>query len=99
MTDRLTGSALTKLRRAWTPRVAAGLVQCWACNLTIQPDQPWDLGHPTDLVLGGDRRAMVPEHRHRQHCPAGGNRRRGALLGHDLRRGRQARRRLASWLR
>ena len=99
MTARLTGSAITRLRNYWAPLIAAGQVRCWACDLTIEPDQPWDLGHPHDLALGGAARGMVPEHRHRRHCPAGGNRSRGAHLGNQLRRARRSRRRLAEWMR
>lgn len=102
MTNRLTGSALTKLRRHWAPQIATGTVKCWRCRTPILPDQPWDLGHPTDLALGGHPRHMLPEHRHAQDCPAeggGGNRSLGARLGNQLRNARRSRRRLDEWTR
>ena len=96
MSERLRGRALTRLRAEWEPRVAARLVACWRCGLTIEPDQPWDLGHQLDLALGGHPRAMVPEHRHATG-PCAGNRATGAKLGHQLRA--RPRRRLDEWLR
>ncbi|MBD3782453.1 MAG: hypothetical protein IE926_05765 [Micrococcales bacterium] len=100
MTSRLTGSALTKLRRWWAPRIAEGTVKCWRCGHPIKPGQPWDLGHRTDHALGGHRLDLHPEHRHTKDCPieGGGNRSAGARLGNQLRRGRRARRRIEEWL-
>jgi hypothetical protein len=56
-------------RKRWTPRVKAGLVNCWRCGRPILPGQPWDLGHDDH-----DRSVYRgPEHRGRE-CPKGGNR-------------------------
>ena len=96
MVDRLRGRELTRLRAEWEPLVAARLVACWRCSLTIEPDQPWDLGHPLDLARGGHPRDMTPEHRHATG-PCAGNRSAGARLGHQLRT--RPRRRLDEWLR
>jgi hypothetical protein len=96
MTDRLRGRELTRLRAEWSPRVAARLVACWRCGLTIEPTEPWDLGHALDLSLGGAPREMTPEHRHASG-PCAGNRSAGAKLGHQLKS--RPRRRLAEWLR
>ena len=90
-------------RKAWAPKVATGLVNCWACGLPITPTQPWDLGHLEDLATGGAAAGpRRPEHRAKADCPAGGNRRRGAELGRALRRGddpTRRRGRLSQWLR
>ena len=90
-TNRLTGHALRQARAAWTPALATGRVICPRCRQPITPTQAWDLGHTTDLALGGDPASTVPEHR---SC----NRAAGARLGNDLRRARTRRRRLAQWL-
>ncbi len=37
-----------RVRRAWAPRVALGLVQCWRCRRLIAGNEPWDLGHDDD---------------------------------------------------
>jgi hypothetical protein len=34
-----------RTRRAWTPLVDAGLVECARCRELIEPGTPWDLGH------------------------------------------------------
>lgn len=59
-----------RLRKWWSPKVRAGVVDCARCGLPIKPNQPWDLGHDDDdrSVYNG------PEHRHSRDCPAGGNR-------------------------
>jgi hypothetical protein len=33
------------LRRTWAKKVAAGIVTCARCGLSIDPWEPWDLGH------------------------------------------------------
>lgn len=97
MSRRLTGSAITRLRRQWAPTVALGRTACRRCGEPIQPGQVWDLGHDHDLALGGaPRGAMRPEHALRRDCPARGNRSAGARLGAQLRRA--PRRRLADYL-
>jgi hypothetical protein len=53
---RLNGHALRQARSRWLPLIAAGLVNCPRCHHKIKPGQPWDLGHVTDLALGGDPR-------------------------------------------
>lgn len=35
-------------RAAWSPLVASGQVECWRCELPIDPTTPWDLGHRPD---------------------------------------------------
>lgn len=39
------GAQHQRLRRAWAPHVAAGLVDCARCGHRITPGTPWDLGH------------------------------------------------------
>lgn len=52
-------------REAWVPAVASGLVECrrgascLAPKLLIDPDEPWDLGHP-DAACPAPK---APEHR------------------------------------
>jgi hypothetical protein len=88
---RLSGSYITKLRRAWAPRVEAGACTCPKCGQVIKPGEQWDLGHQHDLVLGGlPGGPMVPEHR---AC----NRSAGARIGNATRR--RTRRRLDEWIR
>lgn len=94
---RVTGSRITRLRAHWSPKIAAGDVECRRCHEPIRPGQRWDLGHAHDLALGGNPHGvMVPEHALRDDCPAGGNRSAGATLGNQLRR--RPRRRLSDWL-
>jgi hypothetical protein len=72
-------------RKRWEPQVNAGLVNCWRCGWLIAPGQPWDLGHDDY-----DRSVWRgPEHRHSRHCPAGGNRRAGAIKGNKMRGARR----------
>jgi hypothetical protein len=53
------GTSHQKLRKMWTPQVAAGLVACARCGQPIAPGDPWDLGHSDE-----DRRTYTgPEHR------------------------------------
>ena len=52
------GTAHTKLRAQWAPKVATGTVTCWRCGKRIPPGSEWDLGHDDD-----DRtRYRGPEH-------------------------------------
>jgi hypothetical protein len=37
-----------KLRKAWEPDVAEGIVDCAKCGRLIIPGTPWDLGHTDD---------------------------------------------------
>ena len=68
-------------RARLAPVVEAGQARCWRCGQPIQPGEPWDAGHLTDLALGGDPSGEVrPEH---ARC----NRAAGAALGLALRRG------------
>ena len=63
-------------RKRWIPAVAAGHVSCNRCNLPIEPQEPWDLGH------NDDRTAWTgPEH---QDC----NRRAGQANAVAARTGR-----------
>ena len=32
-------------RKRWAPIVATGAVKCWRCQVLLEPDEPWDLGH------------------------------------------------------
>lgn len=34
-----------RLRAAWAPYVAAGVVACWRCHTLIHPGEDWHLGH------------------------------------------------------
>ena len=84
-------------RRALAPLVAAGVARCRRCDQLVEPGQPWDAGHSTDLALGGSATGPTfVEHARRDDCPAGGNRSAGAVLGNQLRAA--PRRRLAAWL-
>ena len=59
-------------RRAWTPHVEAGVVNCWRCHQPIQPGTRWDLGHRDD---------GAPSHPEHITC----NRSEGATRGNRLR--------------
>lgn len=48
-----------RARAAWAPQVARGLVKCRRCDDLIDPDEPWDLGHPD----ADCDRPRAPEHR------------------------------------
>ena len=48
MTDVRHTTAWATARAAWQQQINLGLVDCWRCSLPIAPEQPWDLGHPTD---------------------------------------------------
>ena len=74
-------------RRAWTPIVNTGTINCWRCNTRITPNQPWDLGHRTDQTLGGTDHPtnLHPEHRHTIPGTCTGNLSAGATLGNKLR--------------
>ena len=53
------GPAHKRLRNRLKPTVAQGNTICWRCGNTIQPGQPWDLGHDDN-----DRtQYRGPEHR------------------------------------
>lgn len=57
-TDRGYGAEHQKERKRWEPTVKAGHAVCPRCNTTIEPNEPWDLGH------NDDRTAWTgPEHR------------------------------------
>lgn len=73
-------------RAALEVLVDAGTATCWQCGLPVLPGQAWDAGHVEDLMAGGrpDGTRLV-EHALKADCPAGGNRRRGALAQHDRR--------------
>jgi hypothetical protein len=61
------GSRHQKLRKAWEQKVAAGLVECGRCKVTIRPGEPWDLGHDDH-----DRRRYTgPEHRRCNRATSG----------------------------
>ena len=75
------GSKHQQLRAKLRPQVDAGLTNCWRCGRPIQPGQRWDLGHDDH-----DRTMYRgPEHARRVDCPAGGNRRAGAIKGNKQR--------------
>lgn len=57
----------TRARRAWVPVVQAGGVRCRRCREPIDPDEPWDLGHP-DADCPKPR---APEHRRCNRATAG----------------------------
>lgn len=66
------GEAHRRLRRRWAREVATGTVVCARCELLIDPDEPWDLGHDDQ-----DRsKYNGPEHR-RCNRSAGWWKRRG----------------------
>lgn len=46
-------------RLRWSFHVLLGTVDCRRCELTIEPGQPWDLGHPDDECP----KPRAPEHR------------------------------------
>ena len=57
-TQRGYGYAHQQERASWEPKVATGAVTCRRCPDLIEPNQPWDLGHPdTDCD-----RPTAPEH-------------------------------------
>ena len=65
------GAEHQRLRRAWQPHVASGLVDCARCHEPIEPGAAWDLGHDDH-----DRtRYHGPEH---ASCNRGGGHRAGA---------------------
>lgn len=75
-TDRGYGAEHQAERKRWEPAVNAGQVTCNRCNLQIEPQTPWDLGH------NDDRTAWTgPEH---QDC----NRRAGQANAVAARTGR-----------
>jgi len=61
------GAMHRRIREGWLPRVRAGGVLCARCNLPIEPDEPWDIGH--DDV--DRRRYWGPEHRACNRATAG----------------------------
>lgn len=66
-----------KHRTEWNTRIQAGeQPTCPRCQQPITPNQPWDLGHTTDLTHGGNPRHRRPEHR---YC----NTSAGAQLAHQ----------------
>lgn len=73
--DRGYGVAHEKQRKAWAPVVRRGQATCARCNVTIKPDEPWDLGHTDDRSAWSG-----PEH---QAC----NRRAGGAASQASRRG------------
>jgi len=42
------GTKHQRIRASWSPKVAAGLVNCARCGQPIEPGRPWDLGHTDD---------------------------------------------------
>lgn len=61
------GAAHKKLRKAWAPRVAAGVIACARCGKLIAPGAEWDLGHDDC-----DRSRYVgPEHARCNRATAG----------------------------
>ena len=62
------GAAHQQLRREWAPKVRTGSVICPRCGESIQPGEPWDLGHDDN-----DRtKYNGPEHRDRCNRSAAG---------------------------
>lgn len=55
-------------RATWEPAVKAGTVTCRRCKQPINPDDPWDLGHP-DAECPAPK---GPEHANRCNRAAGG---------------------------
>lgn len=50
-------------RANWQALIDAGHpVNCRRCGKRIHPGQPMDLGHITDLALGGNPKDRRPEH-------------------------------------
>jgi hypothetical protein len=39
------GAKHKRLRKSWSPKVRAGVVNCARCGERIEPGEPWDLGH------------------------------------------------------
>ena len=74
-------------RRAWVAHFAAGgSWACRKCGRTINPGEPWDLGHGRELVRGGTGEDSEPEH---PYC----NRSAGGKLGNHRRNQPRASRR------
>lgn len=62
-------------RAAWEPLVATGTIICsgpQGCGKPILPGQPWDLGHTTDVALGGTNSTKTPQHASPCNRSAGG---------------------------
>lgn len=60
-------------------KLAAGDLICDRCGRVIRPDEPWDVGHITDQVLGGTHH---PSNLRVEHSSC--NRSAGATLRHTL---------------
>lgn len=58
----------TRSTRAWRQLRAAHAATlprpCWRCHHTIQPTDPWVLGHIIDRADGDDDQLLAPEHEH-----------------------------------
>lgn len=53
------------VRNDWDQLIQTGhRPTCPRCHHTIEPGQPWQLGHTNDLALGGHPKHRRPEHKH-----------------------------------
>ena len=61
------GTRHQQLRRKWSPKVAAGVVECWRWGELIHPYHLWDLGR----IDGSKTEYAGPEHRRCNRATSG----------------------------